>query len=114
MHRSIRWLLVLAIIVGLGSAGFAAYWRHANAVHPKTGEAILTPGPDANATMLFNGWRITPAGRHIATGDMLLGGAISPDKKTLAICNAGYSAHALHLIDIASEKEIAKLTVGKA
>ena len=32
---------------------------------------------------------------------MLLGGAISPDSKTLAIANCGYNAHMLHLIDLA-------------
>jgi len=43
---------------------------------------------------------------------MLLGGAISPDSKTLAIANCGYNAHTLHLIDSGDrEKEIAALPV---
>lgn len=67
----------------------------------------MVPGQDGAGTLLFNSWRIQPAGRHLPTGDMLLGGAISPDGQTLAICNAGYNAHALHLVDVATEKEIA-------
>ena len=51
-----------------------------------------------------------PDGRS-PTNDFLLGGAFSPDGKTLAIANCGYNPHAIHLIDVATEKEIANLGV---
>jgi YVTN family beta-propeller protein len=113
--RSSFWLAISGLIaLAVGATAIAPYIRSARIVHPKTGKLILTPGADGDSTLLFNGWRISPAGRHIATGDMLLGGAISPDGTTLAIANAGYSAHSLHLIDIASEKELADIPLNKA
>jgi YVTN family beta-propeller protein len=99
------------IALGLGAAARRPLLRLAHITHPVTGQALTVPGKDGSATLLFNGWKITPAGRHIPTGDFLLGGAISPDGKTLAICNAGYDKHTLHIVDIATEKEIAKLPV---
>jgi len=84
-------------------------------VHPKSGASIVTPGADGEGTRLHNGWRITPAGKKtIGTGDMLLGGAISPDGKLLAISNSGFGAHALHVIDLATETEIANLPVPRS
>src|SRR5258706_15225574 len=100
------WFAISGVVVlAVGATAIAPYVRSASVVHPKTSLPILTPGADGDSTLLFNGWRISPAGRHIGTGDMLLGGAISPDGTTLAIANAGYAANALHLIDIATERE---------
>ncbi len=96
-------------LIALSAAGVGKYVRSARAIHPKSGEAVTLPGQDGKTTLLFNGWRISPAGRHVQTGDMPLGGAISPDGTTLAITNSGYNAHALHLIELATEKEIAKI-----
>ncbi len=53
---------------------------------------------------LHNGWQITPAGTHETTGDMLLGCALSPDGRTLAMTNVGYAEHKLHLVDTTSGK----------
>lgn len=112
LNRQGGWIIgAFALAMGLGAAARGPLVGLAHTVHPHTGQPLTVPGKDQNSTLLFNGWKISPAGRHIATGDFLLGGAISPDGKTLAICNAGYDKHALHLIDIASEKEIALLPV---
>ena len=97
------------IALGLGAAARGPLLRFARVTHPVTGQALTVPGKDGQSTLLFNGWKITPVGRPIPTGDFLLGGAISPDGKLLAICNAGYDKHALHIVDITSEKEVAKL-----
>jgi YVTN family beta-propeller protein len=104
--------------IGITAAALTAvalepFIRSAHIKHPKTGAAIIIPGKDGDSTILHNGWRITPAGRPVETGDMLLGGALSPDGKTLAIANAGYNVHAIHLVDIGTEKEIARLPVVK-
>ncbi len=82
--------------------------------HPRSGTAILVPRKDGDTTLLHNGWKIRPAGRHISTGDMLLGGCISPDGSVFAIVNAGFGSHALHLIDMTTEKEIATLPLVRA
>lgn len=52
-----------------------------------------------------SGWTLTPAGTLQKTGDMLLGSALSPDGKTLALVNAGYNEHHLYALD-ASTGEI--------
>ncbi len=102
-----------ALAVGIGAWAVRPFARHARSVNPKTGRVVMLPGQDGDSTLLFNGWHIHPVGRALETGDFLLGGAISPDGKTLAIANCGYNAHALHLVDIATEKEIARLPVAR-
>src|SRR5437762_13594316 len=109
MRRKAMLGIAAALLVGAGAAGVGKYVRGSRILHPKSGEPITLPGQDGKTTLLFNGWRISPAGRHIDTGDMLLGGAISPDGKTLAITNSGYNAHELNLIDLATDKEPIKL-----
>lgn len=54
--------------------------------------------PPAQAR-LHNGWKVSPAGRLQKFGDMPLGGALSPDKSTLAVTNAGFNQHHLYLLD---------------
>src|SRR5437660_446310 len=79
--------------------------------------AVDTPGPlDAkSAIRLHNGWKITPAGaRHEELGDMLLGGAISPDGKWLAFVNGGAADHAVHLADTSNGKVVASSPVARA
>jgi DNA-binding beta-propeller fold protein YncE len=96
-------------------AGVSSLARTGHTLHPRTGAPIVTPGADGEGTRLHNGWRITPAGnKRIDTGDMLLGGAVSPDGKLLAIANTGFGAHALHVIELATEKEIANIPVPRA
>ncbi len=97
------------LIAGLSATAVAPFLRSSHALHPKSGLPIVIPGKDGDATLLFNGWKISPAGRPLMTNDFLLGGAFSPDGKTLAIANCGYNPHAIHLIDVATEKEIANL-----
>ncbi len=63
---------------------------------------------------LHNGWRLTPAGRHEEMGDLLLGGAVSPDGKWLAFVNAGAAAHAVHLASAVTGKVVASLPVERA
>lgn len=102
------------LFAALGATAITHRWRRALHPHPVTGKPIVLPGVDGDSRILHNGWRITPVGRHIPTNDMLLGGAISPDGKTLAVANCGYNAHRIHLIDIATEKEITQLVVPTA
>src|SRR5262245_60212701 len=82
--------------------------------HPKTGTDITVPGQEGNNAMLMSGWKTTPAGRQLASGDMILNGQISPDGKLFAFTNTGYTRHALHIIDLATEKEIATFPLEQA
>jgi Uncharacterized conserved protein len=85
-------------------------WRAAESyriTHPVSGREITVPGREGHNAMLVSGWRITPAGRQLQSGDMILSGQVSPDGKLLAFTNTGYTHHALHIVDLATEKEIA-------
>ncbi|MCS6775106.1 MAG: beta-propeller fold lactonase family protein [Chloroherpetonaceae bacterium] len=75
--------LVIALVVIVPLAAYQVRW----------------PGREKQGVLLHNGWRITPAGSHEKTGDMLLGCALSPDGSMLAMTNTGATAHRLHLVD---------------
>ena len=62
----------------------------------------------------MSGWKTTPAGRQLVSGDMILSGQVSPDGKLFAFTNTGYTHHALHIIDLATEKEIATFQMEQA
>ncbi|RPJ57340.1 MAG: phosphoesterase [Acidobacteria bacterium] len=52
-------------------------------------------------TLLFNGWGITPAGRHVAlSSDMPLKMIVSPDKRRLVIVGGFFRESGLTLLDI--------------
>ena len=45
---------------------------------------------------------------------MILSGQVSPDGKLFAFTNTGYTHHALHIVDLATEKEIATFQMEQA
>ncbi len=51
-------------------------------------------------TLLPNGWRIAPAGRHLAVGDLPLAMVESPDGRTLVVSNNGYAKPSLTVVDL--------------
>ncbi len=113
-HLPIVLVSILALFITLYAAGMINFSRSSRIQHPRSGKTIFVPGKDEESTLLHSGWRITPAGRLIPTGDMLLGGAFSPDGKTLAIANCGWGSHQLQLLDVETEKIIAKKPLGRA
>ena len=74
--------------------------------HPVSGREVTVPGQNGANAMLVTGWKTTPAGRHLPSGDMILSGQVSPDGALLAFTNTGYTRHALHIVDLATEKEV--------
>jgi DNA-binding beta-propeller fold protein YncE len=74
--------------------------------HPVSGQEIAIPGQNGPNALLVSGWKTTPAGRQLRSGDMILSGQVSPDGTLFAFTNTGYTGHALHIVDLASEKEI--------
>ena len=52
-------------------------------------------------TLLPNGWRIAPAGRHISVGDLPLAMVESPDGRYLIVSNNGYAKPTLSVVDVA-------------
>ncbi|MPZ21425.1 MAG: beta-propeller fold lactonase family protein [Luteitalea sp.] len=74
--------------------------------HPASGHEIAVPGQNGPNALLPSGWKTTPAGRQMRSGDMILSGQVSPDGALFAFTNTGYTGHALHIVGLATEKEI--------
>ena len=107
-------IVIAGVIVFLVGAGAFTAVQRSRMKHPHSGVEITIPGRDGAGVLLPDGWRVTPAGRQLATGDMILSAAISPDGKTLAFTNSGYTRHQLHVVDLATEKEIATFPLERA
>ncbi len=59
----------------------------------------------SGATLLFNGWGVTPAGEHVACGDLALKIVVAPDKKAaLAVC-AGYNQQGVNVVSLDAKRE---------
>src|SRR5262245_42681000 len=82
--------------------------------HPVSGADVTVPGRNGPNALLNSGWKTTPAGRHLASGDMILSGQVSPDGRLFAFTNTGYTRHALHIVDLETEKEIATFPLEQA
>ena len=63
-------------------------------------ETPRRPGRGANDTLLPNGWRIAPAGRHLQVGDLPLSMVLSPDGRYAIIENNGYAKPTLTVVDL--------------
>src|SRR5262249_54464429 len=64
---------------------------------------VIKPGPDANgkAVVLPNGWRVTPAGRHVSLpGDMVMKIIAGPDGKTVFASTAGWHDHSVNAVEV--------------
>ena len=62
--------------------------------------ASMWPGYKGNGvTLLPNGWRIAPEGRHVTVGDLPMNVVASPDGRMLAIATSGWARPAISLFD---------------
>src|SRR4051812_31838777 len=67
--------------------------------------ASLRPGPlGGGITLLPNGWKIAPAGRHVQVGSLPLAMVESPDGRSLSIASNGYMKPAITVVDIKSQR----------
>ena len=67
---------------------------------PVMAQSTHLPQPVPGGFELPNGWRITPAGKHIAdTEDMVLKITAAPDGRAVIATHAGYNPHGLVVID---------------
>jgi len=56
---------------------------------------------------LPNGWRITPAGKAIATiEDLVLNLVVSPDGRIVVASHSGYLPHGIDVFDVKTQKQI--------
>jgi YVTN family beta-propeller protein len=69
------------------------------------------PHPTSDGYELPNGWRITPAGRAIATEDMVLKLVASPDDRVVIGSHSGYNPHGLVVVDTKSEEALQRISL---
>ena len=55
---------------------------------------------EKGVTLLPNGWRIAPAGRHVMVGDLPLAMLVSPDSKWAIVTNNGYNKPTLTVVEL--------------
>lgn len=72
------------------------------------------PGLAASATLLFNGWGVTPAGSTVSCGDMGLKMIIAPDKKAVLTVCAGYNQQGVNIVSLDARRETQFLSMKEA
>src|SRR4051794_34474054 len=89
----------LVIVATLMTATCSAFGQAKPRMIPTGPESVI----EALENTLFNGWKLTPAGRHVGINSMPLKMAISPDGNTLAaVCSGRWDG--LALIDLKTEQ----------
>jgi DNA-binding beta-propeller fold protein YncE len=86
-----RRILAVGILVALAAA--------VGALAQQTSPPQL-PGAANGQTLLPNGWRIAPAGKHVAVGDLPLAMVESADGRYAIIANNGYQKPSLTVMDL--------------
>ncbi|MGZ3872365.1 MAG: alkaline phosphatase family protein [Mucilaginibacter sp.] len=78
--------------------------------------AQKTPGKmEATGQVLLpNGWKLSPAGRALALGDLPLNLQLSASGRLLAVTNNGQSTQSIQLIDPKTEKQLDDRIINKA
>lgn len=65
-------------------------------------------------TLLPNGWKIAPAGRHLGVGDLPLNMVQSPDGRYLVVTNNGYAKPTLTVVDLKTLLVVSRAEVDNA
>ncbi|MDQ2800006.1 MAG: YncE family protein, partial [Armatimonadota bacterium] len=112
MKRRIPLFATIAVL----AAGLSAFGL-SHARRGTAGKAVVLPDVPRNggaATILPNGWQITPAGTSIALpGDLPLKMTVSADDKFLLVNTGGYHDHSVSVLDLTTKKLAQSLNVGK-
>src|SRR5262245_25403801 len=93
--RRIRILRAICVTeVTLAVIGTRAEW---------TASPSAVPGALADgSTLLPNGWRLSPAGKHVKVGDLPLNFLQTPSSKYLIVTTNGLARPTFSIIDVAS------------
>ena len=99
-------LAAVALVLCILGVGIAAKQTLEHRVANQT-------GPDGSTT-LPNGWRITPAGRHVQLpGDLPMKIYATADGSSVIVSTGGYHDHSLSVIDVKSAKITSTVNVVK-
>jgi hypothetical protein len=90
MHRTAQGLLA-ALLLLVAAPGIPAGERDIDRRPGYQGRGV---------SLLPNGWRLAPAGRHIPLDDLPMDMAESPDGRFLVVTNDGYSKPVLSVVDL--------------
>ena len=102
-----RYGLVRAVIV-CATVGIIGRFTWQTSVQPNQKQ------PDGSM-LLPNGWKLNPAGRHVALrGDLPIKFCFTNDNKQLVVLTAGYHDHELTLINLQDESITDRLGLGAA
>ncbi|HZT41101.1 MAG TPA: alkaline phosphatase family protein [Chthonomonadaceae bacterium] len=100
-------IAIAAAIAVIAVSATASRHRHKHISLPDR------PNPDGSVT-LPNGWHLTPAGRSLPLpGDLPAQMLFTPDGKYLLISTDGFHDHTVNVLDLASEKIVQSVDVGK-
>lgn len=81
----------------------------------QAGDKSRPPGRESrDVTLLPNGWRISPAGRHVTVGDLPLAMVQSADGRHVIVSSNGWSKPVLTVVDPKNFYVKSKLTVDHA
>jgi DNA-binding beta-propeller fold protein YncE len=76
---------------------------------------LLHVGPLKDGGFLLNsGWVLRPAGEQVAVDTLPIRSALSKDGRYLLVLNAGYKQPSISVIEVATKKEIKRVTVDDA
>ncbi len=102
-NRLIAPLLTIAVLGSLG----ALVTRAQRGAPPPPRPGRLAAG----VTLLPNGWRIDPAGKHVTVGDLPLNMVQSLDGRFVIVTNNGYATPSLAVVDTASWTVVSRMTL---
>src|SRR6266550_6138954 len=98
-----------AVLATFGAIVFAASLSTV-AQHGPT--APVWPGYKGDGvTLLPNGWRIAPEGRHLTVGDLPMNLVPSPDGRFVAISTSGWAKPALSIFDTKTLQIVSRIEI---
>jgi DNA-binding beta-propeller fold protein YncE len=72
------------------------------------------PGKYEDYTLLHNGWKLTPAGKHVEVGPLPLNMVVTKNGKYAVITNNGLGENSLSVINIKDVKEVQRVILSNA
>ena len=114
MSKRLGWAAALLALVFVGVMPRTAFVDAARP-HAPARKHPVRPGPrPGGATLLPNGWTLTPAGRLLALpGDMPLQIQTTPDGRFLVVNTGGFHDHTVSLVSLATNTVTQSVNVGK-
>src|SRR6266568_1170559 len=95
---SVRTLIFGSFALAAAVAGTTWVSRAQGAPAQPSSPGNLSDG----TTLLPNGWRLAPAGKHVMVGNMPLNVIQSPDSRYLIVTNNGLAKPSFSIVDVAS------------